>query len=178
MGDGIQNKYALIINGDTEPRHLQNVERAIQALRSEASYQIAVASPTKPQGAVEHFVPPDPKDLEFLIQGMKSRIDNDDLLVVYVTGYGGRGVKGTSGDILQFGAMQFGGLTIGNELILTRLNTVSEKEVIFISNENDEWRYLNRKEGRSVFFPRMPEALNALGSAYRRVLEAAAQEIH
>lgn len=94
MGDGIQKKYALIVNGDTEARHLGNVDRAVKALRAEGSYDISVASPKTPGGAVEHFEAPNREGLEKLLSGMKSQMDDDDLLVVYFTGHGDSGAKG------------------------------------------------------------------------------------
>ncbi|MCC7343706.1 MAG: HEAT repeat domain-containing protein [Deltaproteobacteria bacterium] len=94
MGDGIQKKYALIVNGDTEARHLGNVDRAVKALRTEGSYDISVASPKAPGGAVEHFEAPSREGLEKLLSGMKAQMDDDDLLVVYFTGHGDSGAKG------------------------------------------------------------------------------------
>ncbi len=94
MGDGIQKKYALIVNGDTEARHLGNVDRAVKALRTEGSYDISVASPKAPGGAVEHFEAPSREVLEKLLSGMKAQMDDDDLLVVYFTGHGDSGAKG------------------------------------------------------------------------------------
>ncbi len=43
MGDGIQRKFAIILNGDVEPRHLENVDRAVAALKAEGVEHIAVA---------------------------------------------------------------------------------------------------------------------------------------
>lgn len=94
MGDGIQKKYALIVNGDTEARHLGNVDRAVKALRAEGAYDISVASPKAPGGAVEHFEAPNREGLEKLLSGMKAQMDDDDLLVVYFTGHGDSGAKG------------------------------------------------------------------------------------
>lgn len=94
MGDGIQKKYALILNGDTEARHLGNVDRAVQALRAEGAYDISVASPKAPGAGVERHEAPSREGLEKLLAGMKSKMDDDDLLVVYVTGHGDGGSKG------------------------------------------------------------------------------------
>ncbi len=89
MGDGIQRRFALIINGDTEVRHLRNVDRAVAALRAEGRYEISVASTQTPAQGVEHYLPANAENLQQLIQGIHS--DDDDLIVVYVTGHGGPG---------------------------------------------------------------------------------------
>lgn len=90
MGDGIQKKFALIINGDTEARHLVNVDRAIKALRAEdPSFQVAVVSPKQPTESVNHYQPANQAALKKLIAGLKA--DDDDLFVLYVTGHGGKG---------------------------------------------------------------------------------------
>jgi len=94
MGDGIQKKYALIVNGDTETRHLGNVDRAVKALRREGTYEISVASTKAPGTPVEHFEKFDDQGLEQLLSGMSKKMDDDDLLVVYFTGHGGAGEKG------------------------------------------------------------------------------------
>ncbi|HEX5037881.1 MAG TPA: thioredoxin domain-containing protein [bacterium] len=91
MGDGVQRNFALIINGDDESRHLGNVDRAIKTLRSEAPYEISVASRKPPSNSVEHFIAPHEQSLKRLIEGIRSKIDDDDLLVVYITGHGGAG---------------------------------------------------------------------------------------
>ena len=90
MGDGIQKKYALIVNGDTEPRHLGNVDRAVTALKKEGRYHIAVASPERPASKVDEYTPPEKESLDQLIEGLALRTDDDDLVVVYVTGHGSR----------------------------------------------------------------------------------------
>lgn len=96
MTDGIQRKYALIINGDPrEARHFENVDRAIQALRAEdPGYQISVASTKRPSGSVSEFVAPNSANLRKVISGWKQKMDGDDLLVVYVTGHGKEGKDG------------------------------------------------------------------------------------
>jgi hypothetical protein len=111
MGDGVQKKYALIINGDTEPRHLENVDRAIHALRREEKYQISVASTQRAHELIDHFATPDlHTGLEPLIQGLKSQLDDDDLLVVYVTGHGEKGTRGEGCVSLPDGCFSLGEL--------------------------------------------------------------------
>ncbi|MFO1519729.1 MAG: HEAT repeat domain-containing protein [bacterium] len=93
MGDGIQKKFALIVNGDTEERHLANVEQAMKALKAEGAYEISVASPKAPAAMADSFALPDAGSLKGLINGLQSKMDDDDLLVVYVTGHGGKGAQ-------------------------------------------------------------------------------------
>ena len=87
MGDGITTRYAVIINGDTEPRHLENVERAAARLR-EGGHRIAVASPEPPSGKIDAYEQGTAEGLSLLIDGIKGRIDDDDELVIYATGHG------------------------------------------------------------------------------------------
>ena len=94
MGDGVQNKFALILNGDTEARHLENVDRAINALRKEAPYQISVASTSAPKDVHASFQPATEIGLRNLIDGLAHQMDDDDLLVFYTTGHGDVGNNG------------------------------------------------------------------------------------
>src|SRR5215831_15037121 len=97
MGDGIQKKFAIIINGDGEARHLENVETAIRALRAEEKsvpYQISVASPQRPRQAVDRYIQPRSNHLPSLLDGLKNQMDEDDLLTIYVTGHGGKTKEG------------------------------------------------------------------------------------
>lgn len=93
MGDGVQRKFAIIINGDTAPRHLANVERAIGTLRAEGEYRIGVASARRPRAAVDQYVADDGAQIDRLISGIRS--DDDDLIVVYTTGHGNQNADGT-----------------------------------------------------------------------------------
>lgn len=93
MGDGIQRKFAIIINGDSEKRHIANVERAIEALKAEdSSYEIAVAGSVQPKAAVSKFTDANEAGIKSIVSGL-AKIDDDDLLVVYVTGHGNEGQK-------------------------------------------------------------------------------------
>jgi len=68
---------------------LSNVDRAIHALRGEdPAYTISVASPYAPSLPVDYQSAADATSLHKLIQGLAPKIDEDDLLVVYVTGHG------------------------------------------------------------------------------------------
>ncbi len=90
MGDGVVRKHAIIINGDTEARHLANVTRAAKVLKR-GGYELHVASPQKPGVQVAGYVYPTLAKVKKLIAGVKSRIDDDDVLVIYGTGHGGDG---------------------------------------------------------------------------------------
>ncbi|HEX5035027.1 MAG TPA: hypothetical protein VFW62_11135, partial [bacterium] len=89
MGTDISNKFALIVNGDQEPRHLDNVDRAVAAFRQEGPYEISVLSPEQPSAPVEHYSEASDAGLERLLSGLGGRIRAEDLLSVYVTGHGG-----------------------------------------------------------------------------------------
>ncbi len=109
MGDGLVRRYAVILNGDTEPRHQENVDRAVRALRKEGSYDISVASTKAPREKPDRFVAAEEAKIQELIAGLKGRMDDDDLLVVYVTGHGqseGEGCVGLSKSCLPFQKLQ------------------------------------------------------------------------
>ena len=54
VGKTFMSKYAIIINGDTEPRHLKNVDRAINSLKSDG-YEVFVADVEKPKARADHY---------------------------------------------------------------------------------------------------------------------------
>ncbi len=87
-------RYAIIINGDTEPRHLKNVDRAVQALESESNFNISVVSPQKPKIAVDQHLGAYASALESLVTGLSKKMDGDDELVIYLTGHGNSGKSG------------------------------------------------------------------------------------
>lgn len=80
-------KYALIINGDTEERHLQNVDRSIGVLKRQG-YETFVASPSKPGQMADHYVPANITNIRELIAELRSKISEQDELVIYTTGHG------------------------------------------------------------------------------------------
>jgi len=88
MGDGIQ-KYVLIINNDPGRDSLGNVNRAISVLKYEGDFEFFVASPEDPSISVDHFLPASRQNIAKLIEGLRAKTDDDDLLVVYLTGKGG-----------------------------------------------------------------------------------------
>lgn len=81
------NRIAVIINGDTESRHLTNVDRARTMLASKG-YQTYVASTAKPSGPTDYYVDANPKGVQDLIQTLKQKLTKDDELVIYTTGHG------------------------------------------------------------------------------------------
>jgi thiol-disulfide isomerase/thioredoxin len=87
MGDGKVRRIAVILNGDTEDRHRENVDRAAQLLK-EKGYDIYVASPSMPQMAPTVLVSPDKAGVQKLIGDLSSMLDDDDELVIYTTGHG------------------------------------------------------------------------------------------
>jgi thiol-disulfide isomerase/thioredoxin len=89
MGDGIQKSYAIVINGDTEDRHLGNVDRAVEALQTEGIDEVYVLSPQPPQGSVTGYATADSKSLQRVTKGLASYVDDDDYFIVYSTGHGG-----------------------------------------------------------------------------------------
>lgn len=81
-------KYAVVVNGDArELRHLENVQRAVTALKREG-YEVYVANPVRVSGA-DHYRKGNLRDLEGLVAELNQRIDANDELVIYTTGHGG-----------------------------------------------------------------------------------------
>lgn len=103
MGDGIQNKFALIFNGDDAEHHLANVDRAVETLKSEGGgYRISVVSPNKPKEAGINYFSASAQGLDNVVKGLGD-MDDDDLFVVYVTGHGGEGEHGEGSVVLPDG---------------------------------------------------------------------------
>lgn len=84
------SKYALIINGDREPRHLQNVERSLADVLKPEGYETFVASPEAPQTKPDHYAASTPENIKQLVLELKSKIGEGDELVIYTTGHGGQ----------------------------------------------------------------------------------------
>lgn len=94
-------KFALIINGDTEARHLGNVGRALEVLEGEG-YETFVASRERPSEDHDHYVDATVEQITTLIEQLKGKIGKDDELVIYTTGHG-ESVKNGGGLCLQEG---------------------------------------------------------------------------
>jgi len=90
VGDGIIRKHAIIINSDTEARHLANVKRAVKAFKR-GGYRIHAANPHRPKTGVYRHVIPTRSNVAKLIAGVRKQIDDDDQLVIYNTGHGDNG---------------------------------------------------------------------------------------
>jgi hypothetical protein len=88
MGDGNIKRVAVIINGDGEPRHLENVERASKLLR-DGGYELYVASPQKPSNNPTMYVAPNSRGILDIGTALTNAIDDDDEVVIYTTGHGG-----------------------------------------------------------------------------------------
>jgi thiol-disulfide isomerase/thioredoxin len=87
MGDGIINRYALIINGDTEQRHIENVDRSVRVLRAEG-YETFVLSTSRARRA-DHYAESTVENIQKEVDEISGKIDDDDELVIYTTGHGG-----------------------------------------------------------------------------------------
>lgn len=86
MGSEVR-KYALILNGDFEMRHLTNVSRSLKTLK-EGGFETFVASPVKPEISYDHYITPTLAGIQTLVNGLQSKIDENDQLVIYTTGHG------------------------------------------------------------------------------------------
>ncbi|MBU4484615.1 hypothetical protein KKA47_04250 [bacterium] len=89
-------RYALIINGDTEERHKQNVERALAVFGGD-DYETYVASVARPRTQCDHYDSASLYGLKELVADLKTKIDSNDELVIYTTGHGA--VRGGDGGI-------------------------------------------------------------------------------
>lgn len=87
MGDGIINKYALIIDGGEEARFLEQVDLSLDVLDAQG-YDTYVASGQRPQHESDHYTTATLDNIGQLIEEIKGRIDDDDELVIYVNGHG------------------------------------------------------------------------------------------
>jgi thiol-disulfide isomerase/thioredoxin len=86
--------FALILNGDNEPRHLENVERAVAELHREGSFHISLLSPEKPKANVEAYAEASSSGLQALVAGLRSKVGPQSTLVLYVTGHGDKTPEG------------------------------------------------------------------------------------
>jgi tetratricopeptide (TPR) repeat protein len=78
-------KIALIVNGDTEARHLENVERSLRALAADG-YETYVVSPRQPKAPCDRSVSPTLQNVRDLTAQLKGDADVD--LAIYTTGHG------------------------------------------------------------------------------------------
>ncbi len=83
MGDGKVRRHAILINTDTEERHIQNIGRAATALK-EGAYEVHALNPQSLGN--DRYQIPTRQDLDAIVQGLQ--IDDDDQLVIYYTGHG------------------------------------------------------------------------------------------
>lgn len=81
-------KIAVIINGDSEARHLGNVERALKHLEAKG-YETWVASPQKPQASHDFYFQSSAEGMKkFIAQLEKQNKNSNNELVIYTTGHG------------------------------------------------------------------------------------------
>lgn len=84
--DSENKKYALIINTDTESRHLENTEASVRELKAQG-YETFVINPFALSDA-DHSYKTDHHTIKRVIKGMNRLIDANDELVIYSTGHG------------------------------------------------------------------------------------------
>lgn len=106
MRDGIVNKFAIIINGGEECRHQRNVGLSLDILESQGyetfvasseqtdlydccfyEYGLPLASPDVTEEADHYFAPTRDK-IQLYVREIQRRIDDDDELLIYITGHG------------------------------------------------------------------------------------------
>ncbi|MBI4236840.1 MAG: hypothetical protein HY696_00305 [Deltaproteobacteria bacterium] len=86
-------KIAFVINGDTEARHLENVDRSVRELKR-MGYTVYVASPEAPSTAPDRYVPATHTAIQALLADVAT--DANDDVVLYTTGHGDQqGKRGT-----------------------------------------------------------------------------------
>lgn len=84
----LSKKLAVIVNGDTEKRHLQNVVMIADRLK-EMKYEVFVANPKPVQGvAPDHHVQPTIGGLKQLSEVMQGKANSNTDLVIATTGHG------------------------------------------------------------------------------------------
>lgn len=89
-------KYALIINGDTEDRHLRNVDQCLTNKFEAEGYETYVASSKVPTAQHDHYVKPTLENIRGFVDKLKIQISPQDELVIYTTGHGDKsGEAGT-----------------------------------------------------------------------------------
>ena len=85
----VTKKIAVIINGDAESRHLENVDRALRNVLHPKGYETYVASPFQPSAPTDHYFSEDRAGVLTLLDQLSSRTDTNVELVLYITGHGG-----------------------------------------------------------------------------------------
>jgi len=91
MRDGVVRHFLLDVNGDDEEKHLANVERNLAVMEDPAvNFETFVISPERPEAEYDHYATPTLENVDRFVQEIRNRIDDDDELVIYVTGHGDR----------------------------------------------------------------------------------------
>lgn len=126
MKDGIQRKFALLINDDPgvfnpkEPeglRHPHNMEDSAQAFHDAGFDEIIALNPKGLQGPVTIFYKPTLPNLDRVLEHIRAQSDDDDVISVYVTGHGAEGKDGE-------GALLVGGHEIPYRELAAKLDQI------------------------------------------------------
>ncbi|MBI4125485.1 MAG: hypothetical protein HY466_06120 [Deltaproteobacteria bacterium] len=81
-------KMAVIINGDTGGRHLENVDRALVNVLKPQGYETWVASPSRPSASHDRYFRGDREGIQNLLKQLKAKSGPNTELVIYTTGHG------------------------------------------------------------------------------------------
>ncbi|MEM0230823.1 MAG: hypothetical protein QXW00_03270 [Candidatus Woesearchaeota archaeon] len=93
INHSLRENYALLLSGSKEARHLTNLKNAYRCLINEGfkPENIIVISHKNPDASGRSFcAEPSILNLEDAINALYNAVDNNDELVVYLTGHGGR----------------------------------------------------------------------------------------
>jgi thiol-disulfide isomerase/thioredoxin len=99
MGEVNPKKVAVIINGDGEERHIENVETALKVLKSKG-YETYVASPEKPTTPADHYTRATAEETLDMLDEV-GEVSRGADLVVYTTGHGEKIVGDAGAIVLQ-----------------------------------------------------------------------------
>lgn len=86
--DAAGRKVAVVVNGDAEPRHLENVRQSVGVLQRQG-YDVHVLNRERPDGIpADRFFPPTQAGLKALRERLEGQGGQDTDLVIYTTGHG------------------------------------------------------------------------------------------
>ena len=140
MGDGVVRKYALVINGSTEIRHLENVEMSLKVLHR-GGYESYVVNAIQPQLA-DHYTTPTPENFQALITELRGKLDDDDDLVIYTTGHG----------LMDKGNLSFNDVSISDEAMhLLDIQNYGKRTVIMAQCYAGLWKNIFLDDPKTLF---------------------------
>lgn len=99
MSEVNPKRVAVIINGDGEERHLENVDRALKVLDKQG-YETYVASPQEPATPADHYTGATKEEALGMLGELKGATEGAELLI-YTTGHGLKVVGETGGITLE-----------------------------------------------------------------------------